>query len=245
MSNDPLTVPQPRPAALAINIVMPERTVHIGPFSSEIDRDEYARRLRRAMLSTAHPDGTLLGSVPHTPDLDGVDHLSPTLTSDPYTLADLIDAEPPGDGTGRTFPDVFTRLTIQYGHDRGIRLYENALAHTREEQAHADHFASHVDGCDRILELTGSANSDMAVARKILDDIKDAEWGGDGELSHADYADAVATLDDIRRQLRAVERIVTAFRREAESYRVEHAAAADERQQRREQMRGEKAAKSA
>ncbi|WP_189316383.1 hypothetical protein [Streptomyces brasiliensis] len=56
-------------------------------------------------------------------DRDGVDARVPT---DPYALADLMDDEQPGDGTGHNFPDTYTRLCAQEGYERAKDLWLKA-----------------------------------------------------------------------------------------------------------------------
>ncbi|WP_324290275.1 hypothetical protein [Streptomyces antarcticus] len=79
-------------------------SVRLGPYEHEYRAEEIAAGLRRQMHSTAHVAGTVVETGAFRPDLD---HLAPRVSTDPYALAEAMDNDPGGDGTGRNFPDRF------------------------------------------------------------------------------------------------------------------------------------------
>ncbi|WP_405546640.1 hypothetical protein OG590_40165 (plasmid) [Streptomyces goshikiensis] len=84
--------------------------VRIGPYEHESRAEEIAAGLRRQLHHTAHVEGTVITIGAFRPDLD---HLEPQVPKDPYALAEAMDNDPDGDGTGRNFPDLYARLCAQ------------------------------------------------------------------------------------------------------------------------------------
>lgn len=73
--------------------------------------------------NTQHVEGTTFDVGDYRPELD---HLAPCVDADPYGLADVMDDDQGGDGTGRNFPDLYARLVAQEGHDRAAELWGKA-----------------------------------------------------------------------------------------------------------------------
>lgn len=97
--------------------------VRLGPYEKEHQAEEMAAGLRRQMHNTHHVQGTVIDIGDYRPELD---HLAPRVPAEPYALADAMDDEPGGDGTGRNFPDLYARLVAQEGHDRAAELWGKA-----------------------------------------------------------------------------------------------------------------------
>ncbi|WP_316779678.1 DUF1643 domain-containing protein [Streptomyces sasae] len=112
---DPLDVVLDRPGLPA---------VRLGPYYYPHVARHVAAMLRQQMHSTQHVAGTVLTVQPHL----GSEHVEAHVPTDPYVLADLMDEEPPGDGTGHNFPDLFARLYAQEGYERASSLWSRACA---------------------------------------------------------------------------------------------------------------------
>ncbi|GGN46338.1 DUF1643 domain-containing protein [Streptomyces fuscichromogenes] len=82
-----------------------------------------ATSLRQQLSSTQHVPGTTVTVHPYLPDLD---YTEPFVPRDPDQLADLMDTEPGGDGTGRNFPDLWARLEAQEGYEEAERIWRKA-----------------------------------------------------------------------------------------------------------------------
>ncbi|MGW8358852.1 hypothetical protein [Streptomyces wedmorensis] len=84
--------------------------VRMGPYEHENTAQEMAAGLREQLDSTAHVEGTVIETGAFRPDLD---HLEPRVPTTPYALAEAMDDDPGGDGTGRNFPHLYARLCAQ------------------------------------------------------------------------------------------------------------------------------------
>ncbi|MEU9412218.1 DUF1643 domain-containing protein [Streptomyces sp. NPDC048281] len=82
-----------------------------------------AASLRQQRSSTQHVPGTTVTVHPYLP---GLDYAEPHVPRDPYQLADLMDTELDGDGTGRNFPDLLARLYAQEGYVEAERIWKKA-----------------------------------------------------------------------------------------------------------------------
>lgn len=96
--------------------------VRLGPYFHPHVACRVASGLRQQMHHTQHVPGTVVTVQPHR----GVDHLDARVPTDPYALADLMDDEQGSDGTGHNFPDTYTRLYAQEGHERASELWLKA-----------------------------------------------------------------------------------------------------------------------
>ncbi|MFI7359764.1 hypothetical protein ACIBTP_38260 [Streptomyces avidinii] len=108
--------------------------VRIGPYEHESRAEEIAAGLRRQLHSTAHVEGTDIATGDFRPDLD---HLDPRVPTDPYALAEAMDHDPGGDGTGRNFPDLYARLCAQEPAEYASDLWGRACS--AYDYLHADH----------------------------------------------------------------------------------------------------------
>lgn len=99
-------------------------TVRIGPIG-DADLDDWVGRLHDQLRITAHPQGTTIRHLSYQP---GEQCLSPRLPGCPEGLADLIRAEPDGDGFGTNFPDLYTRLVAEHGFADAHRRWLEACA---------------------------------------------------------------------------------------------------------------------
>ncbi|MFD9078255.1 hypothetical protein [Streptomyces erythrochromogenes] len=97
--------------------------VRIGPYEHESRAEEVAAGLRRQLHHTAHIDGTVISTGAFRPDLD---HVEPQVPRDPYALAEAMDTDPDGDGTGRNFPDLYARLCAQEPEAYASELWKRA-----------------------------------------------------------------------------------------------------------------------
>ncbi|TDU67874.1 hypothetical protein EDD91_7933 [Streptomyces sp. KS 21] len=107
--------------------------VRIGPYEHESRAEEIAAGLRRQLHSTAHVEGTVITTGAFRPDLD---HLDPQVPKDPYALAEAMDHDPGGDGTGRNFPDLYARLCAQEPPEYASNLWGRACS--AYDYLHAD-----------------------------------------------------------------------------------------------------------
>ncbi|MFJ2007929.1 DUF1643 domain-containing protein [Streptomyces chartreusis] len=96
--------------------------LRFGPYYQLHIATGIATGLRQQMHHTQHVPGTVVTVQPHR----GAEHLQPRVPTDPYALADLMDGDPPGDGTGTNFPDLYARLCAQEGHARAHDLWGKA-----------------------------------------------------------------------------------------------------------------------
>ncbi|MHA4772918.1 hypothetical protein L1085_000200 [Streptomyces sp. MSC1_001] len=99
--------------------------VRIGPYEYESRAEEIAAGLRRQLHSTAHVEGTVIAIGDFRPDLD---HLDPQVHTDPYALAEAMDNDTDGDGTGRHCPDLYARLCAQEPAEYASELWGRACA---------------------------------------------------------------------------------------------------------------------
>ncbi|MDH6544107.1 hypothetical protein M2167_006664 [Streptomyces sp. SPB4] len=97
--------------------------VRIGPYEHESRAEEVAAGLRRQLHHTAHVEGTVISTGAFRPDLD---HVEPQIPRDPYALAEAMDTDPGGDGTGRNFPDLYARLCAQEPEAYASELWKRA-----------------------------------------------------------------------------------------------------------------------
>ncbi|MFJ6784521.1 hypothetical protein [Streptomyces yangpuensis] len=97
--------------------------VRIGPYEHESRAEEIAAGLRRQLHHTSHVEGTVITTGAFRPDLD---HLDPQVPRDPYALAEAMDNDPDGDGTGRNFPDLYSRLCAQEPEAYASDLWKRA-----------------------------------------------------------------------------------------------------------------------
>ncbi|MBL1086824.1 DUF1643 domain-containing protein [Streptomyces actinomycinicus] len=96
--------------------------LRLGPYYHPHVARGVATGLRQQMHSTQHVPGTVVTVQPHR----GADHLEARVPTDSAVLADLMDDNPPGDGTGRDFPDLYARLYAQEGYERASELWSKA-----------------------------------------------------------------------------------------------------------------------
>ncbi|MGW4784945.1 DUF1643 domain-containing protein [Streptomyces sp. NPDC004230] len=96
--------------------------VRLGPYDYAHVACRVGTSLRQQMRHTQHVAGTVVTVQPHR----GTGHLEPCVPTDPYALADRMDGEPHGDGTGRNFPNLFSRLHAQEGYDRARSIWGSA-----------------------------------------------------------------------------------------------------------------------
>ncbi|MEU0390495.1 DUF1643 domain-containing protein [Streptomyces chartreusis] len=96
--------------------------LRLGPYYYPHVAAGVAAGLRQQMHHTQHVPGTVVTVQPHR----GADHLDARVPTDPYALADLMDKDTSGDGTGHNFPDLYTRLHAQEGDERAKELWLKA-----------------------------------------------------------------------------------------------------------------------
>lgn len=97
-------------------------SLRLGPYFYPHIATSVASDLRQQMRTTQHVPGTVVTVQPHR----GTDHLDARVPTAPYTLAALMDDDPPGDGTGRNFPSLYARLHAQEGSERASELWTRA-----------------------------------------------------------------------------------------------------------------------
>ncbi|MFJ4879939.1 hypothetical protein ACIP93_32695 [Streptomyces sp. NPDC088745] len=107
--------------------------VRIGPYEHEGRAEEIAAGLRRQLHYTSHVEGTVITVGAFRPDLD---HLAPQVPRDPYALAEAMDNDPGGDGTGHNFPDLYARLCAQEPAEYASNLWRRACS--AYDYLHAD-----------------------------------------------------------------------------------------------------------
>ncbi|MFE9770000.1 DUF1643 domain-containing protein [Streptomyces sp. NPDC005808] len=99
--------------------------IRLGPYDYLHQAQSITTSLRSQRSSTQHVPGTTVTVHPH---LSGLDYLDPNLPRDPYQLALLMDSDADGDGTGRTFPDLWARLHAQEGYEGACDIWGKACA---------------------------------------------------------------------------------------------------------------------
>ena len=87
-------------------------TVRLGPIAGDVQAERAAGELRLAAASAA-PAGTAVELVAYDPTRP---HQPLAVPTDPAGLGELMEQMPAGDGTGRDFPDLVTRLAAQEGY---------------------------------------------------------------------------------------------------------------------------------
>ncbi|MDQ0847739.1 hypothetical protein QFZ68_007502 [Streptomyces sp. V1I6] len=97
--------------------------IRLGPYEKEHQAEQMADGLRGQTYNTQHVAGTVIDVGDYRPELD---HLAPRVDADPCALAEAMDDDQGGDGTGRNFPDLYTRLVAQEGHDCAAKLWSTA-----------------------------------------------------------------------------------------------------------------------
>lgn len=97
--------------------------VRLGPYEKEHQAEQMAGALRYQMRHTQHVEGTVIDVGDYRPELE---HLDPRVPSAPYALAEVMDDDEGGDGTGNNFPDLYTRLAAQEGHERASEAWSKA-----------------------------------------------------------------------------------------------------------------------
>ncbi|MFF8271417.1 hypothetical protein ACF059_29100 [Streptomyces sp. NPDC016562] len=78
-------------------------------------------------------EGTVITTGDFRPDLD---HLEPQIPKNPDALAEAMDNDPGGDGTGRHFPDLYARLSAQEPPEYASNLWGRACS--AYDYLHAD-----------------------------------------------------------------------------------------------------------
>lgn len=112
------------PLGYAVILTRPNLdAIRLGPYEYEHQAEGMAAGLRRQTYNTQHVEGTTIAVGAYRPELG---HLAPRVDGDPYALADAMDDDPGGDGTGRNFPDLYARLAAQEGNDRAAELWGKA-----------------------------------------------------------------------------------------------------------------------
>ncbi|MET9427948.1 MULTISPECIES: hypothetical protein [unclassified Streptomyces] len=97
--------------------------VRLGPYETERQAERMAAGLRSQTHHTQHVEGTTFDVDNYRPELQ---HLDARVPVDPYTLAEAMDDDQDGDGTGRNFPDLYARLLAQEGHACAADLWGKA-----------------------------------------------------------------------------------------------------------------------
>jgi hypothetical protein len=113
--------------------------VRIGPVLGH-QAEEMAGSFTSQLTSTAHPEGTAITTERHRDDLAHDDPVS--WPADAYDVADKLDAEPGGDGTGREFPDLFARLHARHGYEPAARLWRDGCV-VYDQQHEPDELPEH------------------------------------------------------------------------------------------------------
>lgn len=96
----------------------------IGPFDYEYAARSFAHSLDRQMSHTTHPEGTTLAFAPYDGQLPHI----PVPPRDADSIAQQMDDDPPGDGSGVNFPDLYARLTAHYGYEEAGRIWQRACS---------------------------------------------------------------------------------------------------------------------
>ena len=110
-------------------------TVRLGPFAGDVWAERAAGELRLAAASAA-PAGTAVELVAYDPARP---HQPLAVPTDPAGLGELMEQMPAGDGTGRDFPDLVTRLAAQEGYGPAARLRAVATGLCRPDEEIAEH----------------------------------------------------------------------------------------------------------
>ncbi|MFI5782632.1 hypothetical protein [Nocardia sp. NPDC051570] len=106
--------------------------VHLG-FTFRHQATHASWSLTDCLYNTEHVEGT---TIAWSPTPDGVSALPP-LPTDSFALAELIAQEDDDLPTGHAFPDLFSRLKAQEGHETATTIWRNAcywLDHTGPER---------------------------------------------------------------------------------------------------------------
>lgn len=98
--------------------------VRLGPLGFQHVAEHMVWDLCSQLHSTSHPAGTTIEVAPFDESLP---HL-PLLPRDSMELANLMDGEQGDDGSGASFPDLFSRLHAQEGYEVAARLWGNACS---------------------------------------------------------------------------------------------------------------------
>lgn len=95
--------------------------IHLG-FDSGHSAEHAATSLRFDLTSTQHVEGT---TISYSPTPEGVTPLAP-VPADPYTVAEFLAKEDDNRPYGHAFPDLFSRLKAQFGHEKACRIHSEA-----------------------------------------------------------------------------------------------------------------------
>lgn len=95
--------------------------VHLG-FAFQHQAELACLSLTEDLIGTAHVEGT---KVTWSPTPDGVCPLPPVWADSP-AVASLIGQEPDGVPPEHRFPDLFSRLKAQEGHETASRIWRDA-----------------------------------------------------------------------------------------------------------------------
>lgn len=113
-------------ARYAVVLARPELPdIRLGPYNYLHQAVSFSTSLRLQRHNTQHVPGTTVSVHPYLP---GLDYADPHVPKDPYELATLMHCEPGGDGTGRDFPDLWSRLYAQEGYEGAVRIWKRACA---------------------------------------------------------------------------------------------------------------------
>ncbi|NUK54949.1 hypothetical protein HRW14_32805 [Streptomyces lunaelactis] len=107
--------------------------IRIGPYEKEHQAEEVAAGLRGQLHNTQHVEGTVIDVGDYRPELE---HLDPRVPAEPYALAEAMDDDQGGDGTGCNFPDLYARLVAQEGPTRAYEVWGQAC--TAYDVLHSD-----------------------------------------------------------------------------------------------------------
>ena len=121
--------------------------VQIGPLTYQYQASDQAATLEMMMHSTHHVDGTVLAVGRFRSEQP---HLGAVPTG-AEQLALLIQGWSGSDGTGRDFPDIYSRLQAQVGLDRASEVWLAAAALVDDEPAEPEPEPAHL--IDRWNEL--------------------------------------------------------------------------------------------
>lgn len=97
--------------------------VRIGPYEKEHQAEQIATGLCGQLHNTQHVEGTVIDVGDYRPELE---HLDPRVPAEPYALAEAMDDDRGGDGTGCNLPDLHARLVAQEGPTRAYEVWGQA-----------------------------------------------------------------------------------------------------------------------